>query len=739
MVGGQFMADPEDSGDSPDFQVEGQEILLDDMRTAYTGLIQDIFVSDEQVRMNLQDLRSYFHIKLPKNIYSDDDFANLNTKDFQGKPRPIFFGVKTNIKPARIDYETGNNKYGQYEICDTSDAPNGIKAVDAVYAYTNDTEASLKKANKRITLTEDTHYTVDLTNGRFTIDVDVGPYEIEAGVNDIINWDEGGAELTATLDEDIYTASELASEVATQMTAESGGTITCSYSDSTNKFTITLNAGTLNLRVSTGTNKDKSVYKTLGFSGSSNKTGSLSYAGDEATFTPTKTGEPLDVDKDHIIRCDAQGMKDDASGTYTGTASALIEKGADICRVLLDKYMARPTSLIDTSSFEFARGRAPESLSIYLNESTSTKTIFDRLEYSNVANIVIDGQGKVYYLVYIGVQTSAEVDALTQVHDFEIQSFEAEKSHKDVYKTVRVLYDQDPTLKSFQARDKQDASVAVRLGRQDVREFHTYVKLGDNALTLAGRMLELSKHASRKIKMKVLGGLLIDHKVGDLLAVTRARSLGPSGKLDKTPVRIVSIKKDYIRGAVEVECVDDIATVASQACITSCQLYCESQCQTECELECQLTCQLDCQVGCQIACEGLCQVQCQLACQPGVTCETSCELNCQVTCESVCQACESASCQAACEQSCQTECELTCQGCYQTTCQTVCQLGCQQACQLQPCQTACQQGVCQTSCQLEECRQSTCELNCQDTCAQLYCQYACQFDCQKASETNPDY
>jgi len=723
FVGGRFLSDPTDASDADPY-TEGQEILFSDMRQAYSGLIQRLKVSDSLAEIDMQDVRTYFHIKLPRRVYADTDFVNLYTTDWQGKVRPIFFGVKTNITPARIDYETSYNKYGKYEICDCTDAPNGIKAVDVVYAYTNKAQADLSDASSRLTLIEDTHYTVDLDLGRFTIDVDVGPYEIIAGENDGLDFTDGVGANTAWLDAGLYTAADLASHIQTMADAESADTITCTYSDSTNQFTIASDGGTLELDIQDGPNKDRSVYKTIGFTDTANKTGATSYTGDDATFTS--------VDTDHIIRVNAQGYKDDAAGTFTGTGSALIEIGADICKTLLIKFMSRPASSIDTASFEDARSRSTETLTMFIKTSTSSKDIFERLEYSNIANIVIDGEGVVHYEVYTGaVPTNTAV-----IFDRDIMEFSAQKGYEDIYQTIRVLYDEDPTTGEQRAREATDTSVGVRLGRQDIKEFPTYLKYSDNATSVCNRMLELSKQAARKFTIGVLGGSLIDHKVGDKVRIERDRALGDSGDLRQQSFRILSIKKDYLKGLVTIEVTDDKITVASQACIASCQLFCQINCRLECQQECQSFCQLNCEISCEVSCRDLCQQACQETCQLGCL-QVTCELTCQAGgCESVCQNCEGAGCQTNCEASCQTGCEVSCQDdCQLNGCQTVCQLTeCQRTCETS-CQDNCQLGItCQATCEINSESVDPCDVSCQDAC-QLTCRDACQLGaCQFADE-----
>lgn len=658
--------------------MDGQEILADDMRRQFTGLVQSYDVGDSAASFDLQDSRVFFHIKLPLSTYRETDFPSMDPR-LVGGPRPIWFGAKENITPSRIDLETTFSKYGIYELADCTNAPNGIKQITVILAYPDETAAAERDTTRALQLSAGTHYTEDLANGRFTITKDVGPYEVTAE-NRKINFNIGAGELTATLSNGMYTAAGLAAHIATQMTSAAATTISCSYSESTNLFTISKGAGTLQLLCSTGVNKEISAYSLIGFDRGANKTGSLSYAGDEATFT--------DVDTDHVIRVDGQGFKDTAAGRYTGTADAMIQVGADICQVLIEKYLRKPYSVIDQESFVFARERAPEALAIYLNEFTTTKEIFDTLEFSNVANIVIDGTGMIYYKVYVGDVP----DGITELvdRDYLPNGFTGSRSVADVYRAVVVQYDKDPSTGKYAAAADSDTSVELRFGRTEQREFETYVKIGDNAASLATRLLTLAKRPARKIRI-LTKSKLVDSEVGDKIKLTRKRAMDANGQINGGVFRIISIKKSPLEGRVEAEVVDDVITVAGIQCVTACQLVCELTTQTACAVACQEACQLNgCQTGCEATCQGCGQGVCQTTCEATTqtACSTGCQVACQKTCQRNCQSCGQAG-------QCQTSCETSCQGCGQTTCQESCQLNCQTGCQL-GCQSACQ-GVCQVA------------------------------------------
>lgn len=695
---------------------DGQEILIDDYRKALTGLIQRLETTDADATFQLLDVRTFFHIILPTRVYDDLTFSNLDTAGFLGKPRPILFGVKENITPARIDLPANN--YGKYEICDCTDATNGIKAIDAVYAYVDKDAADARDSTRCKTLVEGTDYTEDLTNGQFTIDKDCGPYEVTE-LNDWMTFHDDappGGDHHIHLTAGLYTAAGLATHIGTLMDAEGDDDFTVTYSDSTHKFTIASDGGTFELHPIDANFPGPGIYPVIGFDISDMKTGATSYTGDHVTFT--------DADKDHILRADAQGYKDDAGGTYTGTGSAIVEVGSDICYYIMNRFMRKAASIRDITSFEAARSRAAEALCIYLDESTSTKKVFDSLEYSNVANISVDGNGTVFYEIYIG---EIPADIIT-LEDRDILQFSSSKSGQDVYSTIRVLYDEDPSLGTFEARESSDAGVGVRLGRPDAREFETYLKLADNAISVSGRMLELARTTARKIKITVRGGRMMRLRVGNKFKLTRRRAMDISGRLREEVFRIISLSKNILTGECVIEATDDRITVASNACILACQSFCESTCQELCQQACQETCELECQTACEGACQEACQLGCQTDCQLG--CETTCEQICQTACEQSCQgACEGGGCQTVCQGSCQTSCETACQTACESSCQTSCQTGCETGCEI-ACKTGCEVS-CQTAC--EASCQSGCQLNCQTNC-ELWCQTSCESTCQTASE-----
>jgi len=111
-----------------------------------------------------------------------------------------------------------------------------------------------------------------------------------------------GAALTASLTQKTYQSpKELASEVATKMTAAStnGDTISCSFSSLTGSYTISTSGTYLDLDFATGANSATAADVILGFS--VDETGSLSYAGAPSTYDTPLT-PAYDSSKSFVVK-----------------------------------------------------------------------------------------------------------------------------------------------------------------------------------------------------------------------------------------------------------------------------------------------------------------------------------------------------------------------------------------------------------------------------------------------------
>lgn len=121
--------------------------------------------------------------------------------------------------------------------------------------------------------------------------------------NKYIDFNIGGSELNASLTEGSYSSPiALAREIATKMTALAGETISCSFSATTGKFTISKASGTLELLWDSGTNTANTAGTLLGYTVSADDTGSTSYTADSALdYSPAYTPS-LEATSPHVVR-----------------------------------------------------------------------------------------------------------------------------------------------------------------------------------------------------------------------------------------------------------------------------------------------------------------------------------------------------------------------------------------------------------------------------------------------------
>ncbi|KKM25420.1 hypothetical protein LCGC14_1595170, partial [marine sediment metagenome] len=531
------------------------------------------------------------------------------------------------------------------------------------------------------------HHTEDLANGRLEITSDLKALEITQD-NNKADYSKSSSVLTLYMGVGIYTPDELAFQLGAAATinsfqASTGG----SYSSATGLTTL-LSTATLGWLTSSGDNKE--IYKTLGLTQTD--------PGEASTSDVGESQVTVDVDKDHIIRCNGQGFVDDGAGTYTGVADGLITVGSDILRTILVAILKNSADVIDEASFTSARGRAPESLGVHTSREWPIKEVMETLEFSNIANIAIGGDGTIYYDVY----TAALSNSTTDLEDTDFSAFAVTWEAADVYRTVRSYYDEDPEGNFFLYRVTENPDVENRFGRPEVKEFFTWLTFAAAAQNNSARMSELAKHPAQQLRGTVRGKLL-DHRVGQKITVTRDRAAASGGLLSSSVYRIISIRQNHALGLSQLMAVPDVVTVAGVACLTACQSFCEVNDQSPCVVACQESCQTpgNCQTGCETGCQTCEQTTCQETCESA--CQDACELSDQ------CGSCQAAPCQTSCQLStCQTACQKGCE----TTCEVGCEIGCEVSCEV-GCEITCEIG-CETGCQ------TSCEHACQETCEIIF-------------------
>jgi hypothetical protein len=119
-----------------------------------------------------------------------------------------------------------------------------------------------------------THHGTGSGNGQFAV----------SATTKYIDFDEGGAEKTATLTPGVYNGTTLATHVQAQMVAAGTKAYTCAYDETTGLFTLTSPSGTFVIRWQSGTHTATSAAPVLGYSQAANDSGALTYVGDYQRF-----------------------------------------------------------------------------------------------------------------------------------------------------------------------------------------------------------------------------------------------------------------------------------------------------------------------------------------------------------------------------------------------------------------------------------------------------------------------
>lgn len=549
------------------FPDNGQEILWDDMFIGQKGIVagdQFEVVTDEDAAYSFEDARNIFEALIPDDTYGDH--FGCEERDLS-RPRARFFGEQFHLRPSRIDI-SGTTGLGIYEVNDATYAVGDAMSV-LVYAFLDEESAEANDAARRRTLTQGVDYTVDLAGGTFEVVQNPGLFQITGGenpdakgANDRIDFVANGVADTASIPHEVYLSSELRGEVELQMEAESGGSFTVTYDNTTHKFTIQWNgAGTLKLLAGTGDNKHRSALNIMGFTASEDyDTGATSYTSDVAVFS--------DPDTQNFIRCDATGYRDDPAGTYTGTPDALVTLGPDIFRYVLHEMLREPVSSVDMPSFLAARTDCPQALGVYLGVLAaisqengtqagpiSVQQLVDRLEVSGtstaagVADIVLTGEG---VWTWRNRATTATSSVALYDRDY-LATFVGSRNGNDPYGLTRVNYAQDPSTAYVLGVLRRNEETIDRDGRPHLRAFDSFLLDPIDADDAVEALSFLTRSAIRHFRLRVMGALL-GANPGDIITITRSRAMQGQGGgvgLDAVEFRILYLKKNYLTREVE--------------------------------------------------------------------------------------------------------------------------------------------------------------------------------------------
>ena len=544
------------------YQLGGNETLMDDCPVIASGKLGAPTVTDSAVSFDLEDDRKLLLRTLPTRTYNDNSGTGAYQPADRGRSRALLWGTKTGIRPVQYDIHTtggGPVSLGSYEVADCTDWPAiGLAWMDYVYWYTDEDAALVRSAARRVAVgsTGASSIVESLPTGRFDVLHDMRPI-ILTDENNKLHFDIGGAVLVAAPSTTwppyplsglpTYDPTSLCSEITYWMNTIAGTSdIRCIFKDVTQKVQIERDSGTLNLRCATGADVQMGIWAILGFNVTADRTGSLGYLADRVFTSPAG---------DQILRIDARGYGDDGAGTYTGTASAVIEKAPDIGRFILREILKVPASAINLPSFVAARTGA-KPCSLYIGSPRTVSDVFSELETSGNFDFVLNGG--VWYCLPRDTSTPAGTPALV---DADFLSFGSHYDPEDLYGTVRLTYNDAPDSDELtEMGEVSAAAVALRHGRPDQRAFATCLRdKADATYPLSGSRLEAiaaqAQVKRRRFRFSTKGKAL-QVPVGGKILLTRSRGLDTTGALSSLLVRVISKRDDWTRWVSDVEAIE---------------------------------------------------------------------------------------------------------------------------------------------------------------------------------------
>ena len=539
------------------FPLDGNEILIDDCPVVVSGRLANPVVTDGLVSFDFQDDRQILTQTLPRRFLDFD--ADLAEAD-QGRPRALPFGPVRNSRPPRVDLAA--NGCGIYELADPLYGSTRTPGNNDVYCYLSEEAADKQDATRRVDLKSQDFSFTTATN-RLEILNDVAPKLVTVD-NLWLDFNVGGVALLALVPTGLYLpglrsggaytgSAYLCNKIATAMNTVAGtADITCTLSASTHKYTIAKGAGTLQLLCSTGLNRDSSIWGLIGFATSADLTGALTYTGGTAVF------EAADQ---HVIRIAhvgfTAGYADDGSGTYTGSASAAIQKAPDVAYWLLRVAMGLTAAQVNAASFVAARAGA-STLAAYigaLGEETGAieiGEILERIGAGSHADIVSEAGVWYWRARSAGTVPSPVVDVL----ESDILDFAGLYDVEDNYQIIRVAYSQDASTGKLKTKENSTTSkAALRYGRPEQRTWQTYLSADADATDRATAIATVAGKKPRRFELTVRGKALL-LPVGSKCQITRSRGLGttpPSAVL----VRILGKTDDWMNWTSRLLVIED--------------------------------------------------------------------------------------------------------------------------------------------------------------------------------------
>ena len=474
----------------------------------FTAHISEKNCSDKKITFQLLDIREDMKNKIVLNTFDQDTYPTVEEK-FIDKPCPVYFGTQGLITPVCID-----------EINEKFQCNDGrIKSVDAVY-------------KNGLLLTKDKHYYVDYQRARITFDK-FGAFTITTGVNDKINFKEGGGgELTATLDPTTYTSTELCAEIKAEMESVGAQTYTVSVDADTRKFTIAVGTGLLKLLWKSGTNgmdgTRTHVGTTIGYTEDEDCEGAASYEAD---------ADVISIHKQDIIGMQLTGL--------VNSADEVIQNGAEVFKYLMNTYKSLTDTELNLDSIYEAKYANENEISVPIEKEPSFDEIVRTIEHSIEAYTFQDEFGR------LGIRPQQTIIASKAKYIISKHIFDhlQKKDKSSLFWKVVVYYNKDYN-DNWESKEATDNNIYWRFKITEELPIHTYLRDPVYAQALATSILSL---LNKEQIEDALPMMLFDVMPGDLIKFSRVRFYNSDGTASEITLRVLRISKNLAAGGTSIK------------------------------------------------------------------------------------------------------------------------------------------------------------------------------------------
>lgn len=474
----------------------------------FTAYVNEKSCSDAKITFQLRDIRREMTEPIVLNKFSRTEFPDMDEKH-EGKEIPIAFGFIEGGVPIPIDI--GNQKFKYHD--------GRSKAGVEFKVIRNDIE-----------LTLDTHYFIDAQRSIITFNRD-GVFIIEAGVNDEIDFKEGGVTRNATLDPDTYTTADLCDQIKSKMDLAGGYTYTVTCSDAPiRKFKIT-GSSVFSLLWRSGDNgpsgTNTSVAAIIGFSDEEDKTGELFYEAD---------GDVITVKEADLILVSFAGV--------VNSADELMRNGAEIFKYLMNTYKSLTDSELNLDSIYEAKYANENELAILIEKEVSFDEIVRTIEHSIEAYTFQDEFGR------LGIkpqQTTVASNAKYIVSD-HIFSHSQKKDRSTLFWKVNIYYNKDYN-DDWDVKTATKDEINWKYKATEELPIYTYFSSPSHASDLATSILSLLNREQIENELPML---LFDVVPGDLIKFNRTRFYDSDGTASEITLRVLRISKSPATGKTNI-------------------------------------------------------------------------------------------------------------------------------------------------------------------------------------------